>query len=169
MTQVNDRLLTHKDGIRNLSLVIVMILGTFLLLRMMGIIHFSAPDFEKIKSTVLTSADSTTMVAADEAALRKNYGINARDVENFIYFAPKSAMDASEILILQAKNEATLNAWRTGIDSRRTTRAAMYRNYRPEEAMLLENSELKIQGNFLIFISAHNVSEVKAAVEQSFR
>ena len=159
----------HQPVLINTGLVFVMIIGTFVLLRLLGIIHFSAPDFEKIKASVETSADSATMVAADEAALRKNYGIDSRDLEGFIYYAPKSAMDASEILILQAKSESSLNGWRSTIESRRTTRADMYRNYRPEEALLLEKSELKVQGNYLIFISAHNVSEVKAAVEQSFR
>lgn len=159
----------HQQGFINAGLVLGMILGTFILLRLLGIIHFSAPDFEKIKTAVETSADPETMVAADEATLRKNYGIDSREVEGFIYFAPKSAMDASEILVLQAKNESSLNGWRSTIESRRSTRADMYRNYRPEEALLLEKSELKVQGNYLIFISAHNVSEVQAAVEQSFR
>lgn len=159
----------NQEALRNIGLVIGMFVGALVLLRLMGIIHFSAPDFDKITVAVETAADSETMVLADEATLRKNYGINPRDVDGFIYYAPKSAMDASEILILQAKSEGSLNSWRSIIESRRKTRADMYRNYRPEEALLLEKSELKIQGNYLIFISAHNVNEVKAAVEQSFR
>ncbi len=169
MSRFKGFLKQHKEGLRNLILVLVMILSTFVILRSLGIVHFKAPDFAQIQRAVEASADPQTMVSGDEAALRKNYGINARDLEAFIYYAPRSAMDASEILILQAKNESSLGSWRSVIDARRSTRADMYRNYRPEEALLLEDSQLKVQGNFLIFISARNVSEVQAAVEQSFR
>lgn len=169
MNLFNAWIKKHREALRNGAVVFVMVLGTFVLLTMLGIVHFGAPDFQQIAKTVEASADPATMVVGDETALRKNYGIAARDVAEFVYYAPKSAMDASEILILRAREEAMLQAWRAVIDARRRTRTDMYANYRPEEALLLENAELKVQGSYLIFISATNVQEVKAAIDQSFR
>lgn len=169
MKQTRVQLKPPNEILRNAIIITVMVLSTFGLLMTLGIIHPGSPDFAKIRQTVESAADLAVMVAGDDTALRKNYGIPARDVAEFVYFAPKSAMDASEILILKATDEALLPVWRAAIDARRQTRADMYRNYRPDEALLLENSELKVQGSYLIFICAAKVNEIKAAVNASFR
>lgn len=149
-------------------LVAGMVLSAFLFLSLRGIVHFKTPDFDKIKTAVAQSAEES-MTAADEADLRKNYGILARDLEDFVYFAPNSAMDASEILVLKVKQESSLEEYRTIVKARRETRAQMYRNYRPEEADILDRSVLKSSGSYLIFISSAHVAPIQAAVEQSFR
>ena len=169
MKQSTVHLKPPNEILRNAIIIAAMVLLTFGLLLALGIIHLSAPGFGRIRQTVEPAADPAVMVAGDDSALRKKYGIPAREVAEFVYYAPKSAMDASEILILKATDEALLPAWRAAIDARRQTRADMYRNYRPEEALLLENSELRVQGSYLIFISAAKVNEIKAAVNASFR
>ncbi|UUM12972.1 DUF4358 domain-containing protein [Clostridiaceae bacterium HFYG-1003] len=159
----------HREGVRNASVITGLVLSMFFALSLAGIIHFGSPDFAQIRAAVEQKADLTVMMTGDEQTLRKNYGISDRDLEQFVYFAPKSAMDASEILVLEAKEESSLAGFRQVIENRRTARSDMYRNYRPEEARLLEDSVLKVQGRFLIFISSRNVQEVKAALDLSFR
>lgn len=159
----------HQAVLRNSSLVIIMVLITFGLLTVQGLVHFRAPDFAKVKAAVTAHFDEATMSPADEVSLRKNFGFNARELDDFIYYAPKSAMDASEILILKVKNEATLAAYRKVVESKRTTKIDTFKNYRPLQAEILEKSELKTQGNYLIFISSEKLVEIKEAVELSFR
>ncbi len=159
----------HKEPIRNIVLVIVMVTAAFILLTVQGLVHFSAPDFKRVTAAVDQNFDGAAMVKADEAELRKNFGFNARDLENFVYYAPRSAMDASEILILEVKNEAQLESCLRAAQARRATRIDTFKNYRPQQAEILGKSELKVQGKYLIFISSEKVSEIKKAVELSFR
>lgn len=159
----------HEDAIRNSLVVILMIGATFALLTLQGLVHFNAPDFDKVKAAVSETFDAATMSASDEVSLRKNFGFNARDLEDFIYYAPKSAMDASEILIIKAKNEESLDGYRKVVEAKRSTKINTFKNYRPQQAEILEKSELKTQGNYLIFISSEQLAKIKDAVELSFR
>ena len=159
----------HQAVLRNSILILVMVLITFALLTLQGLVHFKAPDFSKVKAAVTAHFDEATMSPADEVSLRKNFGFNARDLDDFIYYAPKSAMDASEILILKVKNEGALATYRAVLESKRTTKIDTFKNYRPQQAEILEKSELKTQGNYLIFISSEKLAEIKDAVELSFR
>lgn len=160
---------SNREVLRNAGLVLVMLLLTFGFLLARGIVHVKAPDFARVKAAVTAQADAGTMTPADEAALRKNYGFNARDLEDFVYFAPKSAMDASELLVLKVRDEGALESYRKTVEARRTTRIDTFKNYRPEEAQILERSTLKVQGKYLIFLSARDLSPVQAAVDSSFR
>lgn len=162
-------LIKHKEPLRNLGLVLSMVLMTFLVLTFLGVIHLEAPDFEGIRQAVTEHHDPAVMIEADETALRKQFGFNARDLGNFIYFQPKSSMDASEILVIQAKSQSEAQAMESIVDLRRTTNEATFRNYRPDQANILERSHLRTQGEYLIFISAENVTEIKAALDQAFR
>ncbi len=165
-----DRLPEHnKETFRNAGVVIAMVVTTFLILSVMGVIHFRTPDFEGIRESVTESQDPAVMTEADELALRKNYGLNVRDIQNFVYYAPKSSMDASEILVVETNSQAEAEALEARVEARRTTNEATFRNYRPEQAEILERSYLKTQGNFLIFISAENVNEIRDTVERAFR
>lgn len=159
----------HIEPIRNWSLVLLMCCLTFVFLSLQGIVQFKPPDFEQLRAAAQRSHDPQVMVLATETALRKNFGINARSLANFVYYAPKSAMDASEILILQVREEAQLEDCARLVEERRRTNAATFRNYRPLQADILERSYLKTQGSFLIFISAENASAIKDTVDAAFR
>lgn len=169
MTNQPSFITRHKEPIRNTMLVLVMILGTFGLLTIRGLVHFQAPDFTKVKAAVKASFEEAVMSPADEVSLRKNFGFNARDLEDFIYYEPRSAMDASEILILKVKDESALESYRKVVEAKRTTRIDTFKNYRPLQAQILEKSELKTSGKYLIFISSENLAAIKEAVELSFR
>ncbi len=166
----NERaLVRHKGPLRNLALVLAMFLVTFALLIFLGVVHLSQPDFEGIRQAVAENHDPEVMTEADELTLRKHYGLNARDLEHFVYYAPKSSMDASEILVIQARTPEEASALEGRVTARRSTNQATFRNYRPEQAEILERSHLKIQGDYLIFISAENVAEIREAVDRAFR
>lgn len=169
MTNQQSFIMRHKEPIRNILLVFGLVLATFALLTLRGLVHFKAPDFTKVKAAVTASFDGATMTPGDEVSLRKNFGFNARDLEDFIYYEPRSAMDASEILILKVKDGSALESYRRVIDAKRQTRIDTFKNYRPLQAEILEKSELKTSGNYLIFISSENLATIKAAVELSFR
>lgn len=169
MSRNENFLIRHKEPLRNLGLVLGMVFMTFLVLTFLGVIHFSAPAFEGIRQAVTESHDPMVMTEADEVTLRKQYGFNARDLEDFVYYAPKSSMDASEILVIQARSQAEARAMEARVEMRRSTNEATFRNYRPEQAGILERSHLKTQGDFLIFISAENVGEIRDTVDRAFR
>ncbi len=150
----------------NIIMSLIMVVSAFCFLIFSGVIHFKQPGMDDFKNAAVKYYDEATMVPGDQVKLRKAYGINARDTEDFIYYAPKSTMDASEIIIIRFPDEKGAENAAATIKSRTLKLRDQFRNYKPEQADLIDNSYLKVQGKYLIYISSEKSREARADIEQ---
>lgn len=154
---------------RNIIIVFSMTVITILLLLLLGIFHVRTPGMQDFRTVATSAMDSSTMVPGDALKLRKAYGINVREAEDFVYFAPKSTMDASEIIIIKFKTEEEAQSALNAISAKISKLEGQFRNYKPDQADILKNSYLKNQGSYLIYISSKNSEAIKTQIEEIFK
>ncbi|WP_040192438.1 DUF4358 domain-containing protein [Clostridium culturomicium] len=155
-----------KSYKREYFILVVVVLITFI--GLYNVLKIKEPDMEKLKTKILDSADLNNMVEGDAQRLRKLYYINKNQVEDFIFFAPKTNMDASEILILKAKSKEDLTELKEKVETRLEKSASSFESYRPEQYELLKHKVLKVRGNYLILIVSKSASEIEELIEEEF-
>ncbi|MDU4890254.1 MAG: DUF4358 domain-containing protein [Clostridium sp.] len=155
-----------KSYKRGYFILAAVVLITFI--GLYNVLKVKEPDMEKLKAKIVDSADLTNMVEGDAQRLRKLYYINKNHVEEFIFFAPKTNMDASEILILKAKSKEELNQLKDKVETRLEKSASSFESYRPDQYELIQDKVLKVRGNYLILIVSEGVSEIEELIDEEF-
>ena len=85
------------------------------------------------------------MFRADAMRLRRAYGLNANDYEDYLYFAPESNMDVDELLIIRLKSEDQSFAVQRAIEERLQTQKNNFDGYGTDQLDLLEHFSKVIQ------------------------
>lgn len=144
------------------AIVIITFIGLY------NVLKIKEPDMANLKTKLLESADLTNMVEGDAQRLRKLYYINKNNLEEFIFFAPKTNMDASEILILKAKSKEDLTELKEKVEARLEKSANSFESYKPDQYELIENKILKVRGNYLILVVSEKVLEIEKIIDGEF-
>lgn len=144
------------------AIVIITFIGLY------NVLKIKEPDMANLKTKLLESADLTNIVEGDAQRLRKLYYINKNNLEEFIFFAPKTNMDASEILILKAKSKEDLTELKEKVEARLEKSANSFESYKPDQYELIENKILKVRGNYLILVVSEKVLEIEKIIDGEF-
>lgn len=145
-----------------IAVVIITFIGLY------NVLKIKEPDMAKLEAQIINSVDLTNMVEGDEKRLRKLYYINKNSIEDFIFFAPKTNMDASEILILKGKSIEEMNEIKEKVEARLEKSANSFESYSPEQYNLLKNRVLKVEGNYLILVVAEEVEKIEKIIDKEF-
>lgn len=161
-------LYNHRVLLRNLAIVLIALILGILYFASQGHIVWQAPKMTEIKQAAAKAYDKKTTQPAMAQDLRKQYGFDVDQVEDFIYYAPTSAMEASELLVVQFEEASQAQAAKALVEAARDKKADVFRNYKPEETAILENALLKVRGSYLIYLVSKQPEAVKT-LEQGFR
>lgn len=148
-------------------LLIVVVLGTFL--GLYKVLEIKEPSMESIEKSILDVADLTYMVEGDSQKLRKLYYINKSEIEDFILFAPKTNMDANEVLVIKAKSEENVDDLKAKIEERVEKQSNSFQSYRPELKDIIDDNVLEVKGEYLILIISTDSRDIKAAINKNFK
>lgn len=145
-----------------LTLVMVTFIGLY------GMVKIKEPSMDEINASILKTADLTNMVQGDVKKLRKLYYINKNEVENFILYAPKTNMDANEVLVLKVKDEESVKILKDKIEARVDKQSDSFASYRPELKEVIDDYELKEKGQYLYLIISEENKKINKAIEKNF-
>ncbi|HAK42456.1 MAG TPA: hypothetical protein DCM59_06795 [Clostridium sp.] len=126
-------------------------------------------DMDSLRQSLSQIIDSEHMDIGDSSKLRKLYYISKNEVEDFILYSPKSNMEASEVLILKAKNEEDIEQLKVKVEERIKKQSDSFKNYRPEEYDIISNRVLDIKGKYLILIISSESEKIEAAINKEFK
>lgn len=118
-------------------LVVVVFVGLYKVLEVKDI------NISEIRNAIINSTDVSVMDEDDGTKLRKLYGVNKYDLDQFIYYGPKSNMEANEILIIKPKNDSDTEKIEKAITNRINTQSDSFRNYNKEQYEILSNHILE--------------------------
>lgn len=155
-----------KSYKREYFILVAVVLITFI--GLYNVLKIKEPDMEKLKTKILDSADLNNMVEGDAQRLRKLYYINKNQVEDFILYAPKTNMDASEILVLKAKDVEGVKHLKEKVEARVDKQSESFASYRPELKTVIDDYKLKEKGQYLYLIISGDNKKIDKAIEKNF-
>lgn len=125
-------------------------------------------NLEDLGGRLQRTFSNDTYIVGDDQILRRNYGIDPNEIESYIYMAPKSNMNASEILILKCKPEYASNIM-ARIQKRIDSQSNSFKTYAKDQYEIISNSELKKKGDYIYFISSNDMETVNNLIKECYR
>ena len=136
-------------------LVVVVFVGLYKVLEVKDI------NISEIRNAIINSTDVSVMDEDDGTKLRKLYGVNKYDLDQFIYYGPKSNMEANEILIIKPKNDSDTEKIEKAITNRINTQSDSFRNYNKEQYEILSNHILEKKDGYIILLISKDNEKIK--------
>ncbi|MBB6715703.1 DUF4358 domain-containing protein [Clostridium gasigenes] len=144
-------------------IIVVIFIGLY------PIVKVRQANMDDIRNSIEKSVSLDRMDMGNEKILKKLYYINIKDLEDFIYYAPKSNMDEDEILVLKVKDEKNIPIIKSQIQKRIDKKSESFKNYRPEKYEIIKNAVLEDEGQYLIFIISQDSYNIKEAIKKDFK
>ncbi|MBC3888687.1 DUF4358 domain-containing protein [Acetobacterium paludosum] len=151
---------------KKFSIMILIIILTFPLL---GCQHNSNRSLTDIETDLLASVSDLGMVKGEGKDLKRFYGLNANDFDEYLIYIPSNYMDVSEMLIVKSNDSAQIDLAEDAIETRVAKQQESFSGYGPEQCALLDNYELKIIGNTLFYCVSRNATDLKDAFVASMK
>lgn len=120
-----------------------------------------------IEKDISSNVSLEKMEKGDSKTLKRYYGLNSNDLEEFVLYTPKSTMDVDELLIVKVKDSSQIESMQDTIDSRVNKQIESFSGYGPKQCELLENYEMKVKGNYVFFAVSENAQEMKDTFKDS--
>lgn len=144
-------------------LVVVVFVGLYKVLEVKDI------NISEIRNAIINSTDVSVMDEDDGTKLRKLYGVNKYDLDQFIYYGPKSNMEANEILIIKPKNDSDTEKIEKAITNRINTQSDSFRNYNKEQYEILSNHILEKKEGYIILLISKDNEKIKQSLDYVFK
>ncbi|CAI3567194.1 Conserved hypothetical protein, DUF4358 family [Clostridium neonatale] len=144
-------------------LVVVVFVGLYKVLEVKDI------NISEIRNAIINSTDVSVIDEDDGTKLRKLYGVNKYDLDQFIYYGPKSNMEANEILIIKPKNDSDTEKIEKAITNRINTQSDSFRNYNKEQYEILSNHILEKKDGYIILLISKDNEKIKQSLDYVFK
>ncbi|WP_346877743.1 MULTISPECIES: DUF4358 domain-containing protein [unclassified Clostridium] len=148
-------------------ILIATVLITFIALYQ--VLKVKDADMDSLRKNLSQVIDDEQMDIGDSSKLRKLYYISKNEVEDFILYAPKSNMDANEVLVLKGKSEEVIQQLKVKVEGRIKKQSDSFNSYRPEEYDIISNRVLDIKGKYLILIISKDSATIEATINKEFK
>ena len=96
----------------------------------------------------------------DVKALDRCYGISAYLVEDFAGGVNNSGVNMEEIVLVKAKDDNSASAVYTALENRKQAKYNENKNYNPEQAKVIENSNVERNGSYVALIISPNAEQI---------
>ena len=147
------------------------ILFLFIIFTMSGcaVVQTKNPSIDEVVKNIEAVTDLSKMQKGDKSNLRKIYSISNKNLEEFSLYAPKTNMEANEILIMKVKNQDDIEGLKENIEKRVERQGESFKSYRPEQYELLESHVLMVKGKYVISVVSKDADKIKEAINDSFK
>ena len=154
------------NGLLNISKILL--LGLLALL-LTGIVRKNVheADFNQVAAEVLAELDSEKVQQGDERLLRRLYGLNGDELENWVLCLAVDNMDVEELLLLEVKSGEEADQAYKAAEKRIEIQKKNFEGYGPEQLQLIEKNVLRVEEPYLLFVISEDSEAVKAAFLKS--
>ncbi|MDK2584765.1 DUF4358 domain-containing protein [Romboutsia sedimentorum] len=153
----------NKKLKRSLISSIVMISMIF----MSGCGNSQDKNLGDIEKDISSKVSLDKMEKGTSKTLKRYYGLNSNELEDFVLYTPKSTMDVDEMLMVKVKDESQIQSIEDVIDFRINKQLESFSGYGPKQCELLDNYEIKVKGKYVFFAVSEKAQEMKDAFKES--
>lgn len=127
----------------------------------------SKASLKAVTDNVIKTINTETVNESTNRMFKKFYGLNANDYEGVSLYAPKTNMDAEEILIIKLKDSSQTETVTEAINKRLETQKSSFEGYGATQFDLLKKHILDVRGNFILYIVHPDASKADQAFRDS--
>lgn len=152
---------------------IVIALAVILIIIIVAVILFLQKNKENIQINIEGLAEEITKSNAFEDQLEKidsemtmqDYNFSTDEVEQLVSYQGSGAT-SEEIVILQVKGKNNINSVKEKMNTRLSERKEAFESYLPEEVEKIDNSILRVEGNYIILCIANDANTVNNVINE---
>lgn len=127
----------------------------------------SSAKIETVAENVVKAAEFQGMEAAEARMVKRFYGLNPKDYEGAVLYAPIDNMDAHEMLLVKLKDSSQKKQVQDAILERLDTQLKSFQGYGAEQTALLNKHVLLERGNFVLYVVGEHASDAQEAFVKS--
>lgn len=120
-----------------------------------------------IEKYISSKVSLSKMEKGTSKTLKRYYGLNSNELEDFVLYTPKSTMDVDEMLMVKVKDESQIQSIEDVIDFRVNKQLESFSGYGPKQCELLDNYEIKVKDKYVFFAVSEKAQEMKDAFKES--
>ena len=109
------------------------------------------------------------MFYPDEATLLNFLGVDVADCAQYKIALCAEGMDADEIWLIEAKDDAALEKLQQLAETRIEAKLAEAAFYVPDQYAIIENAEVVVIGRYIALLVSPDVDTLKATFEAAFQ
>lgn len=91
------------------------------------------------------------LVKGDDRQLRKLYGIDANDVEEYVLYIPGEIMSVEELLLIKAKDIQDIEYLQECVQERLENQMRSFESYGTNQIAMLKKAKVQKRGRYLFF------------------
>lgn len=127
----------------------------------------SSADIKTVAAQVAKTAGADVDAVAEDRMIKRFYGLNPKDYEGAVLYAPKDNMDVNEIFIVKLKDESQAKSVEESIRKRLDTQLKSFEGYGVEQTALLKAHVLEVRGNYIFYMVGEKAGNTKKAFLES--
>lgn len=144
-----------------------------LIIIIVAVIIFLQKNEENIQINIEGLAEEIAKSSAFEDQLEKvdsemtmqDYNFSTDEVAQLVSYQGSGA-SSEEIVILQVKEKSNINSVKDKINTRLAERKEAFESYLPEEVGKIDNSILRVEGNYIILCVAKDANTVNNVINE---
>ena len=113
--------------------------------------------FEKVKAEAKLPSDMSDFTLA---RLKRNFGIEADDVDDFAGAVCTEGKDQTEIIIIKAKDETAAGKIKEKLENERQSKINVTKNYNPDQLQMIENASVETDGLTVYLVLAEDADNI---------
>lgn len=147
------------------KIILFLILGAMFTL--VGCKSAKDVELDYIISNINNKTKLDTMEEGNSKSLKRFYGLNPSEFKEYKIYTPKYTMDVEEILLIKVEDKNQIDMVESAIDSRVNRQIETFGSYGPEQCALLEDYEIKIIDNYILYVTSKKSDEIVETFKES--
>lgn len=122
---------------------------------------------DEISNNILQKDEN--LQKSDKKMLKRLYGFNSDDYEEFSLCISKSTMEVNELLIIKVKDKNQIEAIECAMEQRVSNQLNNFGGYAPKQAKIIEDYELIARDKFVFLCIGENAENNKQIFIESIK
>lgn len=151
-----------KKHFTHIKKVFIILLAVFILFDLFGD-RTSKADINAVADETAKAAGFDDMTRAENRMIKRFYGVNPKEYEGAVLYAPQDNMDVHELFIVKLKDVSQQETIERAIEERLDTQIKSFEGYGAEQVALLKKHVLEVKGNYVFYMVGENAQVARKA------
>lgn len=151
-----------KKHFTHIKKIFIVLLAVFILFDLFGD-RTSKADINAVADETAKAAGFDDMNRAENRMIKRFYGVNPKEYDGAVLYAPQDNMDVHELFIVKLKDVSQQETIERAIEERLDTQIKSFEGYGAEQVALLQKHVLEVKGNYVFYMVGENAQAARKA------